>query len=182
MAFAVMTFMALTACGSRLDDPGAPASADEIAQAEAHMRALPSVHDSEAQLAAVIRQVADAVETAAPALEWQTTANRALGTLGCPSPYLETDGVSMTTDTLRSPTPINDDEWPSVITIARDTAAQHGMTSLTVRADSPGRHDVVLSSPHNGDKITIITHGAAVITGVTGCRFRAEDLQNPASK
>ncbi|MEU2030587.1 LppA family lipoprotein [Nocardia amamiensis] len=160
-----------------MDDPDHPVTKDEIAHAEAKMRELPSVEATERQLAAIIRQIADAAKTAAPALDWRTDANRGQSKLGCPSPYLETDGVSMTTDALVSSVPIADSEWAGVLNIARDIAARNGITSLTVRADVPGRHDVVLHSPDNGNEIKLGTYKAALITGSTGCRYREEDLR-----
>ncbi len=146
------------------------------------MRKLPSVQDTEQQLMALIRQIADAAKAAAPALSWETEVNRAQHTLGCPGAYSETMGVSMSTDTLISDAPISDSEWPKVVSIARDIAAPHGITALTVLADQQGNHDVKLHSPDHGNEIRLGTYENAVMTGVTGCRFRAEDLQNPAPK
>lgn len=167
----------LSGCGSNLDDPDHPVTKDEIAHAEAMMRQLPSVEATEQQLAATLRQIADAAKAIVPELDWRIDADRGIGTLGCPSPYLETDGVSMTTDRLISSVPIADSQWASVLNIARDIAAQNGITSLTVRADVPGRHDVVLHSPDNGNEIKLGTYKAALITGSTGCRYREEDLR-----
>ncbi len=167
----------LSGCGSNLDDPNHPVTKDEIAHAEAMMRQLPSVEATEQQLAAIIRQIADAAKTIAPQLDWRTVINRGQGKLGCPSPYLETDGVSMTTDSLVSSIPISDDQWTRVLNIARDIAAQNGITSLTIRADKPENHDVVMHSPDNGNEIKLGTYKAALITGSTGCRYREEDLR-----
>jgi Lipoprotein confined to pathogenic Mycobacterium len=178
----ILLVAAISGCGSRLDDPDHPPTPEEIAHAEDMMRQLPSVHDTESQLSALMRQIAEAVTAAAPALSWETRINRGQNTIGCPGPYAKTNGVSMTTDLLRSPAPISDGQWPGVVTIARDIAAQHGLTSLTVLADDPGNHDVILHSPDQGNEIRIGTREATVMTGVTGCRFRAEDLQNPPAK
>ncbi len=179
---AVLVIAAATGCGSRLDDPDHPPTGEEIAHAEETMRKLPSIQETEQQLTALMQQIAQAVEVASPGLRWETKVNRGQNTLGCPGPYLETDGVSMTTDILRSPIPIADSEWQNVLTIARDLAAPHGITAITVLADQPGNHDVSLHSPDQGNEIRIGTLEAAVITGVTGCRFRAEDLENPPEK
>ncbi|WP_454195625.1 LppA family lipoprotein [Nocardia sp. Marseille-Q1738] len=169
----------MSGCGSNLDDPDHPVTKDEITQAEAKMRQLPSVEASERQLAAIIQQIADAAKTRAPGLDWRVDANRGQDTLGCPSPYLETDGVSMSTDRLVSSVPIADSEWPGVLNLARDIAAQHGITSLTIRVDTAGHHDAVLHSPNDGNELKILTRKAAVIGGSTGCRFREEDLRKP---
>ncbi|TLF78357.1 hypothetical protein FEK34_10890 [Nocardia cyriacigeorgica] len=178
----VVLIGALSGCGSRLDDPDQPPTPDEIAHAEDAMRKLPSVQDTEQQLSALMWQIADSTRSVAPGLDWQPKTDRAQGTLGCPSPYRETAGVSMTTDSIYSPIPITDAEWPEVLRITRDLAAPHGITALTVRVDEPGHHDVTLHSPDHGNEISIGSRNAALITGLTGCRFRAEDLQNPASK
>nr|WP_269781593.1 LppA family lipoprotein [Nocardia bovistercoris] len=174
---AVLGAAILSACGGCVQDPyNTKPSAEEIAHAEERMRALPSVVDSEAQLAAVVREITDAAKTIAPELNWYTRSNREQSTLGCPSPYLETTGVSMTTDRFVSDTPIPETAWGEVLRIARDIAARNGMTTLTVRIDRPGDHDVVLHSPDDGNEIKFGTLKAAVIVGSTGCRFRAEDL------
>ncbi|MBF6327508.1 LppA family lipoprotein [Nocardia transvalensis] len=167
----------MSGCGSNLDDPDHPVTKEEIAHAEAEMRKLPSVEDTERQLSTVIQQIADATKNVAPELDWRIKPNRGQGTLGCPRAYMETDGVSMTTDDLISPVPIPDSRWADVLKVARDIAAQNGITTLTVRVDVAGRHDVILHSPDNGNEIGIGTYKAALITGTTGCRFRAEDLQ-----
>ncbi|WP_167768970.1 LppA family lipoprotein [Nocardia sp. CS682] len=159
-----------------MNDPDRPPSQQDIAHAEAKMQTWPSVEATERQLATLLQQIADAAKTVAPGLDWRTIADRGQGTLGCPSPYLETDGVSMTTDTLTSPVPITDSEWPAVLQIARDIAAKDGITSLTVRTDVPGRHDVTLHSPDHGNEITLGTAQAALLAGLTGCRYREEDL------
>ncbi|TLF52470.1 LppA family lipoprotein [Nocardia cyriacigeorgica] len=175
----LLTVVALSGCGSRLDDPDHPPTPEEIAHAEEMMRRLPSVHATESQLFGLIQRIA---ETAAPALNWEIKVDRGQNTLGCPGPYSKTDGVSMATDSLYSPIPITDTEWPEVLRITRDLAAQHGITALTVRADEPGHHDVTLHSPDHGNEISIGSRKAALITGLTGCRFRADDLQNPPAK
>ncbi|MBF6438116.1 LppA family lipoprotein [Nocardia cyriacigeorgica] len=173
---------ALSGCGSRLDDPNHPATPHDIAQAEAMMRQLPSVQETEQQLSALMWRIAEATRSVAPALDWQPKTDRAQGTLGCPSPYSETDGVSMTADSIYSPVPIADAEWPEVLRITRDLAAQHGITALTVRADEPGHHDITLHSPDDGNEISVGSRKAALITGLTGCRLRAQDIENPTSK
>ncbi|WP_194838813.1 LppA family lipoprotein [Nocardia sp. XZ_19_369] len=160
-----------------MNEPDRPAPKQDIAHAEAKMRTWPSVEATERQLAALLRQIADAAKTVAPGLDWRTIPDRGQRTLGCPSPYLETDGVSMTTDTLTSLVPITDSEWPGVLRIARDIAAKDGITALTVRTDIPGRHDVTLHSPDHGNEITLGTAQAALLTGLTGCRYRDEDLR-----
>ncbi|MEV6324458.1 LppA family lipoprotein [Nocardia sp. NPDC051787] len=160
-----------------MDDPNHPVTKDEISQAEAKMRQLPSVEASERQLAAIIQQIADAAKTVAPGLDWRVDANRGQDTQGCPPPYLQTDGVSMSTDRLVSSAPIADSAWSSVLNLARDIAAPHGITSLTVRVDKPGDHDAILHSLDNGNEIKILTRKAAVIGGSTGCRYREEDLR-----
>ncbi|MEU4314476.1 LppA family lipoprotein [Nocardia sp. NPDC024068] len=162
----------LTGCASSDDT----ATADEIAHAEAEMRELPSLEQTYDQLTVVVQRIADATETAAPELTWEPKVNRAQGTLGCPDAYFETDGVSMTTDKRYSPTPISDTAWPRVLDAARTIAAESGMTVLTVRFDEPGHHDITLHSPDHGNQITIGTRVAASLGGVTGCRYRAEDL------
>ncbi|WP_067468639.1 LppA family lipoprotein [Nocardia amamiensis] len=167
----------LSGCGSNLDNPDHPVTKDEIGHAEAKMRQLPSVEATERQLIAIIHQIADAAKTIAPELDWRIDVNRGQDTLGCPSPYLETDGVSMSTDRLVSLVPIADSEWPSVLNAARDIAAQNGITSLTIRVDKPGDHDVILHSPDNGNEIKLGTYKAALIGGSTGCRYREEDLR-----
>ncbi len=168
----------LSGCGSALDDPGHPPTPDEIAHAEAQMRKLPSLQETEPQLMALIRQIADAAEAVAPGLTWRQYTRRAQGKLGCRGPYSETDGVSMVTDSLVSSVPISDAEWPKVLTIARDLAAPHGITVLTVRIDEPGNHQAILHSPDHGNEIDIGTLKAARIGGLTGCRYREEDLRN----
>ncbi|GAA5077668.1 hypothetical protein GCM10023319_15250 [Nocardia iowensis] len=160
-----------------MKDPYRPAPKEDIAHAEAKMRELPSVEATERELAATIQQIADGAKIVAPELDWRTEVNRGQGTLGCPSPYLETDGVSMTTDSLVSSVPISDTQWPDVLKVARDIAARNGITALTVRADTPGHHDIVLHSPDHGNEIKIGTRKAAIITGLTGCRYREEDLR-----
>lgn len=175
---ALITVVTLSGCGSALDDPNRPPTPAEIAHAEAHMRKLPSLEETEPRLMALIRQIADATETVAPQLAWRQETNRGQGMLGCRGPYRETDGASMTTDSMFSPVPISDAEWPEVLTIARDLAAPHGITVLTVRFDEPGNHQVVLHSPDHGNEIKIGTVEAALITGLTGCRYREEDLRN----
>lgn len=141
------------------------------------MRELPSAEATERELMATIQRIADATKTIAPEVEWRTENRREQGTIGCPSPYLETDGVSFVTNRLVSSVPITDSQWPGVLQLARDIAAQDGITSLTVRADMPGRHDAVLHSPDHGNEIKIATSEAALIGGVTGCRFLEEDLR-----
>nr|WP_051132762.1 LppA family lipoprotein [Nocardia paucivorans] len=84
----------------------------------------------------------------------------------------------MTTGSMFSPVPISNAEWPRVLTIARDLTAPHGITVLTVRFDAPGNHQVVLHSPDHGNEIEIGTGKAALITGLTGCRYREEDLRD----
>ncbi|WP_051499007.1 LppA family lipoprotein [Nocardia sp. BMG51109] len=165
----------LSGCGSNLNDPDHPATEEDIAHAEAMMRELPAAEDTERQLAATVRQIADAAKTVAPALDWQVHPDRGMNQLGCPSPYLEADGVSFTTDRLISSVPISDTEWAAVLPLARDVATREGMTSLTVQADKPGRHDVILHSPDHGNEIRLGTDKAALLTGTTGCRFRADD-------
>ncbi|WP_167463851.1 LppA family lipoprotein [Nocardia brasiliensis] len=160
-----------------MSDPHRPAAEEDIAHAEAMMRALPSVEDTERQLAALLQRIADAAKTVAPELEWRTISDRGQGKLGCPSPYLETAGVSMTTDSLTSAVPISDSRWPDVLRLARDLAAEAGITALTVRADTPGRHDITLHSPDHGNEITLGTGAAAVLGGLTGCRYREQDLR-----
>ncbi|NEW29982.1 LppA family lipoprotein [Nocardia cyriacigeorgica] len=178
----VVVMAVLGGCGSSLDDSERTPSPEQIAHAEDMMRKLPSVQDTEAQLIALIRQIAEAVRSVAPGLAWETEVNRGQNTLGCPGPYLKTDGVSMTTDRLISSVPISDTEWPNVLRMARSIAAEQGITSVTIIADQPGRHDVTLHSPDHGNEIRLGTRKAALITGVTGCRFRAEDLRNPPAK
>ncbi|WP_345495348.1 LppA family lipoprotein [Nocardia callitridis] len=150
---------------------------DEIAHAEEKMRKLPSVVDSERAVASIVQQIADAAETIAPELDWYPIANGAQGTLGCPSPYLETNGVSRTTGSLTSAVPISDSDWPAVLSVARDIAGRNGLTSFTVRVDVAGRHDVVLHSPDDGNEIKLGTYKAALVNGSTGCRFTEEDLR-----
>ncbi len=173
---AIVCATVLTGCGDRMNDPDRP-SKEDIAHAEAELRQLPSVEDTERQLAVLLQRIADAAKTVAPELEWRTLRDRGQGKLGCPSPYLETAGVSMTTDSLTSAVPITDDEWPRVLQAARDLAAETGITALTVRADTPGRHDITLHAPDHGNEITLGTNKAALLTGLTGCRYREEDLR-----
>ncbi|WP_280235024.1 LppA family lipoprotein [Nocardia cyriacigeorgica] len=178
----IVVMVVLSGCGSRLDDPDHPPTPDEIAHAEAMLRNLPSVQDTEHQLFALIQQIAAGAETVAPELDWEVKVDRGQNTLGCPGPYSKTNGVSMATDSSYSSTPITDDRWPEVLRVSRDLAAQHGITTLTVRADEPGHHDITLHSPDHGNEITIGTREAALITGLTGCRLRTEDLPTPAAK
>lgn len=175
---ALIAVMTLSGCGSALDDQNHPPTSDEIAHAEAQMRKLPSLEETEPQLMALIQQIADAAEMVAPGLTWRPIVRHAQGKLGCRGPYFETDGVSMVTDSLVSSVPISDAEWPEVLTIARDLAAPHGITVLTVRIDEPGNHQVILHSPDHGNEIDIGTVEAARIGGLTGCRYREEDLRN----
>ncbi|MEV6559043.1 LppA family lipoprotein [Nocardia sp. NPDC051756] len=172
----VIVAAVVSGCGDSLKDPYRPAPKADIAEAAAKMRKLPSVEATERDLMAVISQIAEATKAAAPGLDWQTVVNRNQSKLGCPSPYLETEGVSISTDRLTSAVPIADDEWAAVLQIARDIAARNGITSFTVRADQPGRHDVVLHSPDQGNEIKLATAKAALIGGVTGCRYREVDL------
>jgi hypothetical protein len=143
------------------------------------MRELPSLEDTYQQHVVIIQQVADAATTVAPELVWQIRIDRAQGTLGCPGPYMKTGGVSKTTDTFYSAMPISDTAWPRIVDKARQIAAPHGMTALTILFDGPGRHDITLHSPDHGNEIRIGTRLAASISGVTGCRYRAEDLSRP---
>ncbi|PXX53399.1 putative LppA-like lipoprotein [Nocardia tenerifensis] len=174
---ALVAVTVLSGCGDRLKDTDRPASQEDIAHAEAEMRKLPSAEASERDLIALIRQIAEAVKTAAPELDWRTKNRRGQNTLGCPSPYLETEGVSFVTDSLVSSVPITDTQWPGVLQIARDMAARDGITALTVRADTADRHDVILHSPDHGNEIVLITAESAVISGVTGCRYLEADLR-----
>lgn len=83
---ALFPVVMLSGCGSAPDDPGRPPSPDEIAHAEAQMRKLPSLEETEPQLMALIRQIADAAETVAPGLVWHQETNRGQGMLGCRAP------------------------------------------------------------------------------------------------
>lgn len=170
-----LTALILAGCAGSADNRDSP-TAEEIAHAEAQMRKLPSLEEAYEQHVEVVQQVAEAATAIAPELVWETKIDRAQGTLGCPGPYLKTEGVSKTTDTFYSPVPISDTAWPRIIDKARQIAAQHGMTVLTVFFDEPGRHDITLHSPDHGNEIRIGTRVAASVSGVTGCRYRAEDL------
>ncbi|MFC4377780.1 LppA family lipoprotein [Nocardia halotolerans] len=164
-------------CGlSELESPYKEYSPAEIAHAEDMMSRLPSLADTEKRLATLIQNISEAMKTVAPDLEWEVAVKGSQGKLGCLGAYSDSQSVSMTTDMLTSSTPISDDEWPEVLQLVRDLAATHGITSLTIDADSPGNHDVTLHSPDHGNRIRMGTFKAVMLGGVTGCRFRADDL------
>lgn len=169
----------LSGCASLLENNDAGPDPAEIAQAEAHMRRLPSIDETYQELTSVIQQIADASSTVDPAHRLETDVNRAQSMIGCTGPYRPTNATSMTTDRLISTEPISDTDWPTVLNQARNIAAQHGITKLTVNFDTPGRHDISLHSPENRNEIGVLSHENTVLTGLTGCRYRAQDLHQP---
>lgn len=173
----LITCTVLTGCTSsaypREQDAPTPA---EIAHAEAQMRKLPSLEDTHHQLTLIVQQIADAAESIAPELTWERLIRHAQSPLNCRDAYRETDGTSKTTDTWYSEVEISDAAWPRIIDRARQIAAESGMTVFTVLVDEPGDHDIILHSPDHGNEVRIGTRLAATVNGITGCRYRAEDL------
>jgi hypothetical protein len=177
-ALVSLTALLLSGCASsaylREEDTPTP---EEIAHAEAQMRKLPSVEETHQQLTLVVERIADAAAAIAPELVWVVEIDRSQSPAGCPGAYKKTEGTSKTTDNLISSAPISDTTWPHIIDAARRIAAESGITALTVYIDEPGRHDIILHSPDHGNQVRIGTRIAAAISGMTGCRYRAEDLQ-----
>lgn len=158
-----------TGCGDTMDTPYDHTD-DEIAAAAALLPTLPTLEDTEAQVTAAAQQIAAAATAVSPTLQFAPGRDREQG--GCSGAFGKTGGLTISTRFLVSPTPIPDADWPRVLQAARDIAAPLGITELEVRADQPGRHDVMLYS-EDGNKIWIDSLEGAVVSAKTGCRLPA---------
>ncbi|MDV7243069.1 MULTISPECIES: LppA family lipoprotein [Rhodococcus] len=147
-------------------------TAADIAAAEGRMRQWPPLEDTEATVASVVRQIADAAATIVPTLRWVSAGERTQGS--CPAPFASTAGMSVFLPDMYSTSPIPDAEWPAVLQVARDIASVHGLADIEVRADRPGDHNVRLHSG-DGNEIRLGTARAALVSGRTGCRYLRAD-------
>ena len=168
-ALAATLTLLTTACGDLMGNPYNHTD-DEIAAAAAQLPSLPTLEETEAELTAVVVQIADAATAIAPELRWEWQDERSQG--GCGGAFSKTDGLKIYLQKLVTPVPISDAAWPRVLQAARDIGAPFGITELTVRVDKPGDHDVVLTSD-SGDRIMLGSKVNALISAHTGCRLPA---------
>jgi hypothetical protein len=166
---AVAVILTMTGC-NMTKDPYQPTDPGEAARAAKSLDDLPSLEDTEAELASVIEQLGHDAATIAPTLRWQWHDEPGPSRGGCNPPYEQSDGEEILMRKYVSDTPIPDENWNQVLAIARDAAAKLGTTGMEVFQDAPGKHDVRFYNK-TGTALRIGSQIAALITGSTGCRL-----------
>ena len=160
--------IALTGCG--VDNMSEDS---DVAAAAAHMRAQPSLEDSVRRLQAVVDEILAESREISPGLDWQPHRTAGYTSLGCPAPFSDADGVSWELRRALSAVPIPASDWPRVLAEVTAIAARAGMTRVLTIRDGPDDHDVELKNTDNGDTIRFGTQVNALLTAVTGCRYKA---------
>ncbi|MBJ8339218.1 hypothetical protein JGU71_09990 [Antrihabitans sp. YC3-6] len=150
----------------------------QTTEAEAKLRAWPSLEETERLVNDTVRGIAEAATALVPSLIWRP--NRERSQYSCAYEYEDTGSRWVSTPHTVSDVPIPDGEWPRVLQAARDIAREAGITEVQVLSDMPGNRNVRLYG-HNGNAITIGYLKASVISAETGCRLPAADLAQPPS-
>ncbi len=149
----------------------APTPPTEAAKAHEVLKALPSLEDTRTQLQAVLNEITTAATQLNPSITWKTADNADSG--NCPAPYETTDGKSAyLPNAIAANISITENDWDTILTSAKKSAARLGATEVQVFQDSPGKHDVGLYGPA-GIFVKIGYSGNLVVSGYTGCRLPA---------
>lgn len=168
-----MTALLMTGCGNAVENPYNHTD-DEVAAAEAQLNQWPSLEETEPQIVAAVEQIRDAVTAIVPTLQWRWNRERSQGT--CAGPFAKTNGVSVDLPNMFAEDPIPDTNWEAARAAAEKVAATVGATTASTGHDEPGNHLVTFTGD-NGNKITIGSGKSTIISGNTGCRLRASDIQ-----
>jgi hypothetical protein len=171
--FVLAAALTLGGCSST-DKETDPVPENEVTQLEEQMRGWPSLEETERQVTAALREIADAATAIEPALQWREHRDRTSGT--CKGAYAGTGGVSVHTRALLSEAPIPDTTWQQILTEARRIGNTIGIDRMEVRIDLAGHHDVRLYSD-TWSEIRIATQVSATLVADTGCRFTEQDLK-----
>jgi Lipoprotein confined to pathogenic Mycobacterium len=67
--------------------------------------------------------------------------------------------------------------WPAALQVLREHAAEFGAAERHVYADKPGHHDVAIFAD-NGVELRLIARGQAVLTAMSDCYLKRDDLQS----
>ncbi|GAB2699670.1 LppA family lipoprotein [Nocardia thraciensis] len=140
------------------------------AEAARRLQQWPSLEDTEAQMRAVVEQIAAAASELVPGLKWDWVDDR-LRDDSCIEPFDRTAGQMMNLQNYWARQPIPDDQWPQFLDRARAIAATVGATAPDAMQNHPGKHDIWFSNPADGATIKIATSAATVISARTGCRL-----------
>jgi hypothetical protein len=171
---AALILFTATTSGCSLLRTESPYQVDDkkLAQLEEQVRHWPSLEDTEQHVAAAIQEIAQAITTRLPQLQFAQNRPRSQG--GCQGGYGATHGLMMYLGNVVADGPIPDDAWPDVLADARRIAATYGITEIETRVDNPGQHNVRLYDD-TWNEIIVGYSKATVISGTTGCRLKAAD-------
>lgn len=151
-------------------------SAERVAELDRQLRELPSLEETLTEYRGVRETITRRVGAVAPELRWESDAlpgdaypdDRAF----CSGEWAHTRGMSIRLDRRVSRVPISDAIWPRAVTIVREVAAEHGMTTQIGYLDRPGNHNLVVGGP-GGGTVQLGSMKAAVLSIKAPCRLAA---------
>jgi hypothetical protein len=177
LVVALMTMVSVTV-GCERTESVEDNKQSQTTEAEAKLRAWPSLEETERLVNDTVRGIAEAATALVPSLIWRP--NRERSQYSCAYEYEGTGSRWVSPPHAVSDVPIPDADWPLVLQAARDIAREAGITEVQVLSDVPGNRNVRLYGD-NGNAITIGYLKASVISAETGCRLPAADLAQPPS-
>jgi hypothetical protein len=171
MAAAVMVVCATFAASCDYQ-PYHATTKEETEEANALLRSLPSLEDTEALAERVIEQTTATATQLDPAVKWYWTGEQITG--GCHQPFDYTDGMHTVFQTYMSHTPISDAAWPQVADKIRSIMVGTGIVEDPKSyKNQPGINGIRFSH-ESGTEINIRTITATKVAAIdvdTGCRL-----------
>ncbi|MCT7660497.1 LppA family lipoprotein [Mycobacterium deserti] len=143
-----------------------PEELTAIAALEDTLRPRGAVEDAVGHYETVMQQIADELSVQQPGLTWRW--ERRTSRFGCEGEFEDTSAVHMRTRHLVADEPIPGDKWAAAHQVVRDRASSLGVGYVSGLKVSDGA----------GGAIDLTQGDVAVLSGVTPCQLKREELDS----
>ncbi|MEB3020220.1 LppA family lipoprotein [[Mycobacterium] crassicus] len=152
-----------------MTQPYEPTPPSVAAEALAVLKSLPSIEDTQTQVAAAMNEITDAAKQLIPSIVFETLDEGDGG--NCERPYEQTDGKRyFLPDAVARDVAVPEGVWQKLQQAATEAASKLDATEVQVMKDQPGDHDIGFYGP-TGLFIKVGYRGNLVVSGYTGCRL-----------